>query len=218
LNYHKIIHCGEGGLVVTDDDALANKLQLIRNHGEAVVKSKGDGHLRGLIGFNYRMTEIEAAIASEQLKKLPRLAALRIEAADFLRERWSRVPGLAPASVQPGCRHVYYALPVQVDAAVLGISRDRFVEAVRAEGIPVSNGYVEPLYLQPLYQSRRFLRGAEEVPYARGLCPVTEAMHFERLFSVGLLHAGLSRADLEDVATAIEKVAAGARELAGQPA
>jgi dTDP-4-amino-4,6-dideoxygalactose transaminase len=75
LNYHKTIQSGEGGVVVTDNDDFAERLQLIRNHAEVVVKAKGTQNIINLIGYNYRMTEIEAAIASEQLKKLERLLA-----------------------------------------------------------------------------------------------------------------------------------------------
>jgi perosamine synthetase len=220
LNYHKTIHSGEGGIIVTNDDALAERLQLIRNHGEVVVKAKGVTNLVNLIGFNYRMTEIEAAIATEQLKKLERLVAARVEAADFLRERWQRVPGLTPAGVQPGCRHGFYVLAVQYDAARLGVPRERFLQAVRAEGVPLAAGYVEPLYLQPIYQQRAFLCGpncaryAGSVCYQQGICPTAERMHFERLFYTDLIHPGLSHVDLEDVAMAVEKVALHARQLA----
>jgi len=69
LNYHKHIQTGEGGILVTDNDELAEKLRLIRNHAEAVVEAKGFSTLVNMIGFNYRMTEIEAAIAREQFKK-----------------------------------------------------------------------------------------------------------------------------------------------------
>ncbi|GBR75480.1 pyridoxal phosphate-dependent aspartate aminotransferase superfamily, partial [Candidatus Termititenax persephonae] len=58
LNYHKHIHSGEGGIIVTNDDALANKLRLIRNHAEAVVEAKGETDLTNMLGFNYRMTEV----------------------------------------------------------------------------------------------------------------------------------------------------------------
>lgn len=220
LNYHKIIHAGEGGVVVTDDERLAQRVRLIRNHAEAVVAGMpGDvGDLADLVGFNYRMTEIEAAIAAEQLRKLDRLVEQRIHAAETLRARIAKVPGLTPAEVLPGRRHVYYALPVQTDAAVLGASRDAFVRAVVAEGVPLSQGYVQPLYLQPLYQRGGAARWARLAPgasvsYAKGLCPVAESMHFERLFYTSLVHPGLSEEDLDDVATAVEKVAAAAAEL-----
>lgn len=219
LNYHKTIHCGEGGMVVTDRDDLAERLRLIRNHGEAVVKGKGDHQWANLIGFNFRMTEIESAIASEQLKKLETLTHPRIEAAEFLRARWSKIPGLTPAWVQPDCRHVYYVFALQYDAGAMGISRKRFVEAVRAEGVPLSEGYVEPLYLQPLYQQRAFACGPNcgrysgTATYDKGLCPVAEAMHFERLMYTDLIHPGLTQGDLEDVASSVEKVAMEARYL-----
>ncbi len=72
LNLHKHIHTGEGGVCVTNDYALAERMQLIRNHGEAVVEDKGTRDLANMIGFNFRMTEIGAAIGIEQLKKLKR--------------------------------------------------------------------------------------------------------------------------------------------------
>ena len=206
LNYHKTIHCGEGGVVATDDDTLAERLRLIRNHAEAVADDRGDHAHVDLIGFNYRMTELEAAIAAEQLKKLEALTHARIEAAEFLRERWSKIPGLAPASVRPDCRHVYYVFALTYDADVLGVPRERFVEAVRAEGVPLSAGYVRPLYLQPIY--RRV--GAAD---RRGLCPVAERMYSEKLLYTSLVHSGLGRSDLEDVARAVEKVALAVSEL-----
>lgn len=215
LNYHKTIHAGEGGMVVTDDDRLADRVRLIRNHAEAVVKAKGETDLTNLIGFNYRMTEIEAAIASEQLRKLEALTAGRIQRADVLRERWSKVPGLHPAVVRPGCRHSFYVLAVQFDADVVGVSRSEFVAAVRAEGVPLSEGYVEPLYLQPIYQRRAFHCGPNcpdytgTVSYERGICPTAELMHDKRLFYTALIHPGLDPSDLDDIATAVEKVASG---------
>lgn len=219
LNYHKAIHSGEGGIVVTNDDDLADRVRLVRNHAEAVVKEKGVEDLTNLIGFNYRLPEIEAAIATEQLRRLEALTVARIERADLLRERWSAIPGLRPATVMPDCRHVYYTLPVQYDAQVMGISRRRFVDAVRAEGVPLVEGYVEPLYMQPIYQRRAFHCGPNcpdydgTVSYAEGICPTAELMHRERLLYTTLIHSGLTREDVEDVARAVEKVADGVDQL-----
>jgi dTDP-4-amino-4,6-dideoxygalactose transaminase len=217
LNYHKTIHSGEGGVVVTDDDDLADRLRLIRNHGEAVVKAKGTDDLVNLVGFNYRMTEIEAAIALEQLKKLERLLGPRIEAAAFLTERLEKIPGLTAPVVRPGVRHGYYVYPIRYDEATMGMPRARFADAVRAEGVPVNVGYVEPLYRQPMYQrgialgARGFpfrQPGREPVSYPNGLCPVTERMHERELLYLTVCHAQIGRDDLADVAMAFEKVAA----------
>ena len=211
LNYHKTIHSGEGGVIVTDDDALADRLRLIRNHGEAVVQGMGATDLAHLIGFNYRMTEIEAAIATVQLGRLEQLTTPRLEATAYLRERWSGIPGLTSAVSAADCRHAWYVMAIQVDAAELGADRDWLVEALAAEGVPFGRGYVEPLYLQPIYQQRAFAAAADSpVSYARGICPVTESMHFERLMTTALIHSCMGPADLADVATALIKVVAGA--------
>jgi dTDP-4-amino-4,6-dideoxygalactose transaminase len=198
LNYHKTIHCGEGGIAVTDDPALAERLQLIRNHGEAVVRAKGTARPETIVGFNYRMTEIEAAIALEQLKKLERLLAPRIAAAEALTERLGSIPGITPPVVRDQVRHGYYVYPIRFDAEAMGCTRAWFAEALRAEGIPIEVGYVEPLYRQPLY---------------RGMscsCPVAERMHGAELLYLTTIHAGIGEGDLRDVLDGFDKVAAGA--------
>lgn len=220
LNYHKTIHCGEGGIVVTNDARLADRLQLIRNHAEAVVEKKGTEDLVNLVGFNYRMTEIEAAIATEQLKKLPALVAARQTAASYYARRLDGRDGLMLPRVDAHVTHGYYVHPIKYDADVTGVPRQCFVEAIRAEGIPISAGYVEPLYLQPLYQ-KQIAFGKSGYPFAgrpvnyhRGLCPVAEAMHFEQLAVNPMVHASLSPDDLKDVADAYEKVMDNIAELA----
>ncbi len=217
LNYHKTIHSGEGGVIVTDSDDLADRLRLIRNHGEAVVKGMGASHLSHIIGFNYRMTEIEAAVAAVQLGRLEGLTTPREEATAYLRERWAGLPGIIPATTAADCRHAWYVMALQVDSAELGATRDWLVEALAAEGVPFGRGYVEPLYLQPIYQQRAFAAAAgSKVSYERGLCPVTESMHFERLMTTALIHSCLSRSDLATVATALIKVIEGAPRSASR--
>ncbi len=223
LNYHKTIHSGEGGVVVTNDDRFAERLQLIRNHAEVVVEKKGVTDLTNMIGFNYRMTEIEAAIASEQLKKLESLVRPRIEAADYLTAKLKDFPGLTPPAVRPYVRHGYYVYPMKYDAAVTGVPRARFAEALRAEGIPCGTGYVRPLYLEPAYQKRigygrnGFPFGCEKnrsvVSYERGLCPVCEKMHLEQLLTLGACHANIMRSDLDDIVRAFEKVLSNLQSL-----
>lgn len=217
LNYHKTIHTGEGGIVVTDDDVLAERLQLIRNHGEVVVEAKGTQGADDLLGFNYRMTEIEAAIGAEQLRKLEGLLAARTKAARRLGKALEGLDGLALPTVRPGVRHGYYLYAMQYDAKTTGLARDRFVEAVRAEGVPLSAGYVRPIYLQPLYQTRKHWalkpRRGQRLGYDRGICPVTERMHFEDLVFTNACHGSASMQDIDDVAAAIRKVLDHAPEL-----
>jgi perosamine synthetase len=228
LNYHKTIHTGEGGIVVTDDDELAERVRLIRNHAEAVAKNKGVTNLVNLLGFNYRMTELEAALGSEQLKKLERLVVKRIHAAQYLTNGLAGIDGLTPPVVRPGVRHGYYVYAIRYDERVMAVPRRRFVEAVKAEGIPMSEGYVEPIYLQPLYQ-RRIVYGNRGCPftcghytgavsYAKGICPVTERLFERDLMLTNVCHASVTERDLDDFIRAVRKVAENCAELKGAAA
>lgn len=216
LNYHKHIHSGEGALVVTENPLFAERLQLIRNHAEVVLQKKGGTDLVNMLGFNYRMTEIEAAIASEQLKKLSGLLQPRIDRADQLTTMLSNLPGLRTPAVLPGFKHAYYLYVMRYDAEQVGVGRAEFARALAAEGIPISEGYVEPIYLQPLYQQRKLFGGTGSpwtdgpykgsVSYERGICPVTERMHYHEVLFTNAIHAGTSEHDVNDIAEAIFKV------------
>ena len=231
LNYHKHIHTGEGGVITTNDPDLARRLELVRNHGENAVEPMGAPELAGIVGFNYRMTEIEAAIGSEQLRKLPGLLDARLENVAFLNERLRDLPGLRPQELlSGGSLHTFYVHAIKVDSGKLGVSRDRFAAALRAE-LPsavlrettplIGAGYVRPLYLQPIYQRRASLcafncpRYGGQVSYDRGLCPVAERLHFEELLTHEFMRPGMSRDDLLDVVRGFEKVVENAAELRG---
>lgn len=222
LNKHKTIQTGEGGVVVTADDELAERLRLIRNHGEVVVKNKGTKNIVNMLGFNYRMTEIEAAIGSEQLKKVEKLVAPRIEAANYLTERLRGLPGITCPVVRPNVRHTYYLYAIRYDEQRLGIPRKKFANALKAEGVTMYEGYVEPIYLEPMYQQRT-VYGSQGCPftckyegtvsYEKGICPVTERMHYNEVMLTDVCHAGISTRDLDDVVRAFEKVMENVGEL-----
>jgi dTDP-4-amino-4,6-dideoxygalactose transaminase len=234
LNYHKHIHTGEGGVVVTNSDELAEKIRLIRNHAEAVVGSKEVTDLINMVGFNFRMTEIEAAIGREQLKKLPKLLKKRQENVKYLSNQLAKIPCLQPVKVRPHCTHAYYVHSLKFKPEVVnGLHRDKFVEAVKAElpvsklrekeGVNIGCGYVRPLYLLPMYQKRiafggkgypwssNFYKG--KVNYEKGLCPVTEKMHEEILITHELMRPSLKPSDLDDAFKAFEKVWLNRQEL-----
>src|SRR5687768_10904132 len=201
LNVNKTIQTGEGAVCVTDDDDLRYRLALIRNHGEAVVGPAGYENITNILGFNYRLTETSAAIATEQLLKLPRLNDLRLSYVHALSEALSKhaflqVPAESPhrefgASGSCGCAATYYVYPLQFDADEFGAPRDAFAKALTAEGIAFAQGYVKPLYLQPLYQRKEAFKhgypwAAPEnrdirTNYEIGACPATERLHFERM-------------------------------------
>jgi perosamine synthetase len=221
LNYHKHIHTGEGGLVTTDNDELAEKVSLIRNHGEQVVEEKGTRDLINTFGFNYRLTELQAAIGIEQLKKLPRLIEIRRQHSEFLNEYLGQFEGITAPYLAQDCVHSYYTQAFRYQADIVGIPRDTFLRALRAE-LPssygreknslIGGGYVRPLYLQPVYQQRvgkcafNCPRYEGQASYKRGICPVTERMHYSELFTLEFNRPGMTEADLQDVLDGFEKV------------
>lgn len=215
LNYHKHIHTGEGGVCVTDDPRLAERMQLIRNHAESVVAGKGVTDLSNMVGFNLRMTEIEAAIGIEQLKKLPRLLAERQMLAARLSQGLEGLKGLKLPFVEAGCTHAYYVYPMVIDPAVTGVGRNRIIEALGAEGVAIAGGYVN-LHLLPMYQ-KRIAYGTKGFPwtggiyrgsvrYEKGICPTAESMNDSRYMCIAMCQYAYTTDDMDQIARAFRKV------------
>ncbi|MBN8675915.1 MAG: DegT/DnrJ/EryC1/StrS family aminotransferase [Chitinophagales bacterium] len=221
LNYHKHIHTGEGGVITTNNTTLAERCQMIRNHAENVTAPREEKDLTNLIGYNYRMTEIECAIGIEQLKKLPSLLQQRLDNVAFLNEKLSAFPAFEILPMlADGSVNTYYVYPVKFNKEIAGIERNKFVDALKAE-IPsavlretaplIGAGYVKPLYLQPIYQQKAawafnpaLYKG--DVSYEKGICPITEKMHFEVLFTHEYMRPGMTKKDMMDVVNAMEKI------------
>jgi dTDP-4-amino-4,6-dideoxygalactose transaminase len=187
LNIHKHIQTGEGGVCVTDDDRLALRLQLIRNHGENVIDWLKVDDLTNIVGFNIRMTELSAAVGTAQLHRIDELVARAESIAQRLTEGTSNIAGFTVPAVRTGCRHNYFMWSAKIDPERLGATRDAFSKALAAEGVPNAQGYVEPIYRLPMFQKRVAI-GKDGFPfnlgdrtYANGLCPVAEAMRDTRL-------------------------------------
>ncbi|MEI6415797.1 MAG: DegT/DnrJ/EryC1/StrS family aminotransferase, partial [Pseudomonadota bacterium] len=231
LNYHKHIHTGEGGMLVTNDDTLAWRARLIRNHGENAIEDPDGFEAVNSFGGNYRLTELQAAIGIEQLKRLDGYLNSRTALAAHLRRRLEGLPGLTPAAMpEPGSTHAYYSFPIHYNSARAGLSRAAFVRAVRAElpasqgveGIPLFEGYVRPLYLSRLYQNHLGMgrhgfpfswRSNVRYEYAPGLCPVAERLYERELLLTPLVREPLIECDLDALADACEKVLTHAAQI-----
>lgn len=221
LNYHKHIHTGEGGMVVTADDELAKRVAAIRNHGENVVRQAGIRDLTNMVGYNLRMTELSAAVGLAQLEDIEQHVSKRVAIAEHLTKGVEGIPGLRPPQVREGCSNVYYLWALRMDQDILGIDRNTFVKALQAEGVPVFPGYVEPLYLLPLFQERIAI-GRDGFPftlterrYERGLCPVAERLYDTELLLIESCTLDLSLDDVARYLTAIRKVVEHKDELHG---
>lgn len=227
LNRHKNIQTGEGGIAVTNDDELALRMQLIRNHAEALTGSGIERFtpksLVNMLGFNFRMTEVEAAIGIEQLKKLDTLNEHRLELTKYLEEKLLKYPAITLPKVREGCTHVYYMHMMKFDETIAGISRTKFIEAIRAEGITIWGGYMKPLYLEPLYQEKIAYKGGypfknnsaydKDVDYSYGICPVAQRLYEKETIVNIYNYSPLTKSDMDDIANGFEKVFANIDEL-----
>lgn len=215
LNYHKHIHAGEGGIIVTDDDQLAERMRLIRNHAEAVVGDKQETRINNMIGYNFRLGEIESAIAIEQLKKLDAIIASRQSLAQRLNQGLVKLKGLRVPQVQDSGTHVYYIYGMILDLEELNCSRESIVNALAAEGVEVSDRY-QNLHLLPMYQNKiaygtngfpwnsEFVK--REISYQKGICPVAEELNDSSYIGFGMCVYELSDADIDLVIMAFTKV------------
>jgi dTDP-4-amino-4,6-dideoxygalactose transaminase len=219
LNYHKHIHTGEGGMCVTNDDALARRLQLVRNHAESVVRADNVDELPNMVGFNFRLTELSAAIGVEQLREIETHVARRERVGQRLSEGIADLEGLQAPAVRTGCRHVYYVWAVRIDQDQLGATRAQFSKALAAEGFPHFCGYVAPLYRLPMFRHRiaigrnGFPFTLSNVRYEDVSCPVTEALHEHELLGFEPCAYDLDDSDIDDLVAAIRKVHTARGEL-----
>ena len=215
LNYHKHIHTGEGGIIVTDDDQLAERSRLIRNHAEAVVGDKGESNLANMIGYNFRLGEIECAIGIEQLKKLKEKITARQRAANRLIDGISTLPGLKTPKVMSDCTHSYYMFPLVLDLNIVGVSRSLICKALAAEGVTVSEGY-QNVHLLPMYQ-KKIAYGSQgfpwtsdicrrEVSYKKWICPVAEELHEFTYMGLEMCVYELEDSDIDLITKAFHKV------------
>jgi dTDP-4-amino-4,6-dideoxygalactose transaminase len=215
LNYHKHIHTGEGGILFTDDDDLAFRMKLIRNHAESIVAGAEVQDISNLVGFNFRLGELEAAIGIRQLRKLRKIIQDKQTIANALTKELSNLRGLTLPKIELNLENVYYVYPIVIDPKLLGTSRSRIVSALRAEGVPaLSEGY-QNLHLLPVFQQKTAF-GNRGYPwnqvqgviydYPKGICPVAESFHDELFIGFGITGLNLKRKHIQQIGQAFRKV------------
>jgi dTDP-4-amino-4,6-dideoxygalactose transaminase len=181
LSFHprKIVTTGEGGAVTTNDERFAAETALLRNHG---WRSLADGDMPRP-SFNYRMSDILAAVGLPQLRRLDELLAARTRVADAYRERLSGLPVTLP-TVDEGDVHGWQAYVIQVER------RDEVLDALRAQGIEAQIGTFALPLLHP-YRDQGFFPGAEHA--------------FERALALPF-HTRLTEAEIDRVAESLDKL------------
>ena len=213
LNRHKHIHTGEGGIIVTDNDSLAERMKLIRNHAEVIVQDNCQEKINNMIGSNFRFGEIESAIGIQQLKKLSTFITQRQTVANKLNDGLKGLKGLKIPLTRENSSHIYYYYPLTLDTKYLGVSREKIIEALLSEGVQgVTCGY-QSLHLLPMYQ-KKIAYGCQGFPwslnnnisYQKGICPVAENLYDETFMALQLCLFSLNDEDVDLIITAFHKV------------
>jgi len=180
---------GEGGIITTNDDALAEHLRLLRNHGQS------QRYEHTILGYHFRMTEMQAALGLVQLRRLPALTERRITNALYLSER---LQGVELPIVAPGRRHVFHQYTVRVPD-----NRTALQEHLKKNGIGTSIHYPLPIHHQPVYQSLGYT----------DVLPQAEAASREVLSLP--VHPALSLADLDRIVAAVNSFGGARLKLPG---
>lgn len=216
LNYHKHIHTGEGGIIVTNDSNLAERMYLIRNHAEAAVEGMGINNISNMVGYNFRLGEIECAMGIEQLKKLESFVLSRQNSAKKIIEGIKTLKGIKVPTIKNNCSHVFYILGLVLDLDILGTSRQKIFDALVAEGLQgLISGYAN-IHMLPIFQkkiaygSKGFPWSADfsrqDVNYSKGICPVAEDLHDNTFLGYEMCLHDLSDDDINLIINAFHKV------------
>jgi len=206
----KNLNCGEGGIILTNDENVADRVWSVHNVGRT---RSGGWYEHQVLGGNFRMTEWQAAILLAQLKRVPQQMDVRSSNATYLADLLEEVPGITPPRPDPRVtRHAYHLFILRYNPdAFGGRSREDFLRALNAEGIPASAGYV-PLYREVVFQRKTqglgsWCRSGRPVDYAAVECPVCEQACRDSVWIFQSLLLG-KRQDMEDIAEAIAKIQA----------
>ncbi len=211
LHAVKPITTGEGGMITTDDDRLADRMRKFRNHGFS--RDHGQRAEAGCwyyemteLGYNYRLTDFQCALGLGQLRNLDDWIARRRRIADRYDRAFVEVPGVDRIAVRSGVAHARHLYPVRIDRATSGTDRATVFAALREEGIGVGVHFI-PVHLHPFYRER-FGTG-------EGMCPAAEAAYLE-ILSLPIFPA-MTDEDVDRVVTAVETVCGFATKRPNSP-
>jgi len=213
---------GEGGAVTTDNDEFAEIARSFKDHGYWEEERKDLLQMEALypyihhrMGFNYRMTEMQTVIGMAALRRLDEWVDKRRANAHHLSKRLSEVPQVEPPYESPDVKHAFYKYAFKIKPELLRCTRDEFIMALRAEGIPCIAGvppenYKEEVFLKMVGYGKTtcpfqcpWYKG--KVDYSKTDCPTARAIGAKTIWL--LVHPTLDIKDMEDAATAVAKVA-----------
>jgi dTDP-4-amino-4,6-dideoxygalactose transaminase len=215
FNHHKHINTGEGGVVVTNLKKYAERLKLLRNHGEAVVEKRNIKKINNIIGNNFRLGEIECAIGIEQLKKLKKIIYFRQNLANIISSHLSKLKGLILPVIKKNYTHSFYYYGMRIDTKLIKTTKKKIVEALKAEGVPIRGKY-ENIHLLPMFK-RKIAFGSSGLPwklnsnnlkiiYKKGICPNAESINKEEYLGIPLFDYDFNDKNILVIVDAFKKI------------
>jgi perosamine synthetase len=202
LSFHPVkqITTGEGGACLTADGTIADRIRKLRNHGMTSTADERTGALWKydvtMLGDNHRLTALQAALGTSQLRRLDDVVAERSEIADRYDALLADIPGIGLPPRPAGRRSAWHLYPIEIDPVAFGCERDSVIDALRAEGIEATLHY-PAVHLLSLYRERGGVPGT--APRAERLC--------ERLVTLPLYPA-MTASDQDDVVLALQRIRA----------
>lgn len=195
FNSHKHINTGEGGAIFTNSKKIADKCYLIRNHGEAVVKDRKFKNINNIVGYNFRLGEIEASIGIEQLKKLKNIVKSRQRYALILTENLKNLNGLHVPKISKDYSHSFYYYGIRLDEDLSDHKIKQIKQKIREKKLPINFGY-QNIHRLPIF-TKKIAFGTKGFPwslktnknkvhYNKGICPVAEKLHDKYFLSIPL--------------------------------
>ena len=216
FNRHKTIQCGEGGMVITNNKKLYMKSCFLRNHGESVVSAWKIKDISNTMGQNLRLTEIQAAIAYHQFRKLVRFNKIRIKLADRITKGLKYINGISSPYIRKNCTHVFYFYVMMYDEKKVGIKKNLFVKALNAEGFYLREGYIKPLYLEPMFQKKicfgskgfpfNLNKNNKKISYKKGSCKNCEDLEKNKIILTNIISPPYNIKDMDKFILAIKKI------------
>jgi perosamine synthetase len=200
LSFHPVKHIttGEGGACLTPDADIADRIRKLRNHGMTSTADERTGALWKydvtMLGDNHRLTALQAALGTSQLRRLDDVVAERSEIADRYDAVLGDIPGVGLPPRPEGRRSAWHLYPIEIDPETFGCERDSVIDALRAEGIEATLHY-PAVHLLSLYRERGGVPGT--APRAERLC--------ERLVTLPLYPA-MTTSDQDDVVLALQRI------------
>jgi dTDP-4-amino-4,6-dideoxygalactose transaminase len=204
----KNLTSGEGGIITTNDEALADACRSIQNCGRI---PQGVWYEHHVISGNYRLGEFQGAVLNAQLDRVRQQTKTRDQNGRYLASRLSGLPGLHPQKRPAACtRHSYHLFMMRLEAAAFGLPRAAVLRALQAEGIPCSAGYGFSLHHQPMFRNKAFgpflPKAAARLDYRKVRCPNSDLICREQCVWLEQSMFLGPRADMDDIARAFEKI------------